>query len=80
MCLAVPGKIESIKEGADVLLREGVVSFGGIRKRINLAFLPEAREGDYVLVHVGVGISVLNEEEAKKVLSELESLTEEDFS
>jgi hydrogenase expression/formation protein HypC len=66
MCLAVPGKIVSIS-GADEL-RSGRVSFGGIVKEVNLAYVPEAREGDYVLVHVGFAISVVDEAEATQTL------------
>lgn len=74
MCLAVPGKIQS-QQGEDIL-REGVVQFGPLSKRVSLAFVPEAKEGDYVLVHAGVAISKVNEAEALSVLSELESLEE----
>ncbi len=77
MCLAVPGKILSIeKEGVE---RSGRVSFGGITRNVNLAYVPEARVGDYVIVHVGFAISVLDEAEAEKTLSylkEMQGLTE----
>ena len=63
MCLAVPGKILSI-EGSDPLFRSGRVSFGGIVKNINLAYVPEAKVDDYVLVHVGFAISIIDEAEA----------------
>ncbi|MBK6979512.1 MAG: HypC/HybG/HupF family hydrogenase formation chaperone [Cytophagaceae bacterium] len=64
MCLAIPGKIVSI-EGLDDTFRTGKVSFGGIIKNVNLCMLPEAKIDDYVLVHVGVAISIVDEEEAK---------------
>ncbi|HSW40537.1 MAG TPA: HypC/HybG/HupF family hydrogenase formation chaperone [Acidobacteriota bacterium] len=66
MCLAVPGKIEIIESGesSDPFSRTGKVSFGGILKRVNLAYVPEAQVGDYVLVHVGFAISVIDEKEA----------------
>ena len=64
MCLAVPGKIISVS-GED-LARQGRVDFGGILKEVNLAYLPEAQLGDYVLVHVGFAISVVDEEEAAR--------------
>ena len=67
MCLAVPGKIESI-DGEDSIFRTGKVGFGGIVKSINLACVPEARPGDYVLVHAGFAISVIDEEEARKTI------------
>jgi hydrogenase expression/formation protein HypC len=75
MCLAVPGKILSI-EGDDPLLRCGRVDFSGIVKRINLAYVPEAKIGDYVLVHVGFAISMVDEEEARQVFDYLEKLEE----
>jgi hydrogenase expression/formation protein HypC len=62
MCLAIPGKILSI-EGVD-LARNARVSFGGIVKEVGLAYVPEAKVGDYVVVHVGLAISLLDEEEA----------------
>jgi hydrogenase expression/formation protein HypC len=75
MCLAVPGKIVSI-EGADPILRSGKVSFGGILKTINLAYVPEANLGDYVLVHVGFAISVVDEAEAQQVFEYLRQMGE----
>jgi hydrogenase expression/formation protein HypC len=75
MCLAVPGKILSI-EGDDPVLRCGRVDFSGIVKRINLAYVPEAKIGDYVLVHVGFAISLVDEEEARQVFQYLEKLEE----
>ncbi len=75
MCLAVPGKIESI-DGLDPLLRSGKVNFGGIIKQINLAYVPEAKVGDYVLVHVGFAISTIEESEAQEVFEYLRQLGE----
>jgi hydrogenase expression/formation protein HypC len=75
MCLAVPGKIESI-EGSDPVLRSGKVNFGGIIKQINLAYVPEAQVGDYVLVHVGFAISTIEESEAQEVFEYLRQLGE----
>ncbi len=74
MCLAVPGKIQSY-EGEEIL-REGTVQFGSLKKKVNLAFVPDAEKGDYVLVHAGVAISKIDEAEALRVLNELESLEE----
>ena len=73
MCLAVPGKIESI-EGADPILRSGRVSFGGVIKQVNLAYVPEAKVGDYVLVHVGFAINTIDEEEANQVFEYLRQM------
>ena len=78
MCLAIPGKIESIS-GTDFLLRMGKVSFGGIIKEASLAYVPEARVGDYVIVHVGFALSRVDEDEARKIfdyLKRMEELTE----
>lgn len=77
MCLAVPGEVLSI-EGDDPLMREGRIAFAGIVKRANLAYVPEAGVGDYVLVHAGIAISVIDQAEALKTLAYLEELTEPD--
>ena len=77
MCLAVPAKVLELSPG-DPLTRIGKVDFGGVIKEVNLAFTPEAELGDYVLVHVGFAISVLDEAEASKVLDELAALDELD--
>jgi hydrogenase expression/formation protein HypC len=75
MCLAVPGKIMSI-EGTDPIFRSGKVNFGGIIKQINLAYVPEAGIGDYVLVHVGFAISKVEEAEAQEVFEYLRQMEE----
>jgi hydrogenase expression/formation protein HypC len=75
MCLAVPGKILII-EGDDPVFRSGKVSFGGIVKQINLAYVPEAKIGDYVLVHVGFAISIIDEAEAQQVFEYLRQMGE----
>jgi hydrogenase expression/formation protein HypC len=75
MCLAVPGKIMSI-EGEDPLLRSGRVDFAGVIKQINLAYVPEAKVGDYVLVHVGFAINTIDEEEASQVFEYLRQMDE----
>lgn len=75
MCLAVPGKVVSIKD-EDPLLRMGTVDFGGIRKDINLSFVPDAEVGDYVLVHVGFALNTIDEREADRVFQYLEEMGE----
>ena len=75
MCLAVPGKIVSI-EGDDPILRDGKVNFGGVVKRVNLSLVPEAKIGDYVLVHVGLALSIVDEEEANQVFEFLKTIGE----
>jgi hydrogenase expression/formation protein HypC len=74
MCLAIPGRILST-EGDDIL-RTGRVDFGGVVKQINLAYTPEAAIGDYVLVHVGFAITVIDQAEAEKVFAHLERIGE----
>ena len=72
MCLAIPGKVAEIqvKEG----VRTGRVLFGGIARQACLDFVPEAREGDFVMVHVGFAISVVDKEEAERTYALLESM------
>ena len=79
MCLAIPGKIESISPDESGLSRTGKVNFGGILKEACLAYVPEAKVGDYVIVHVGFALSRVDEDEAHKVfeyLKEMEELSE----
>lgn len=73
MCLAVPGKVLSI-DGGDPLLRSGRVDFAGIVKYVNLSYVPEARIGDFVLVHVGFAISTVDEAEARQVFEYLRAM------
>ena len=73
MCLAVPGKIVTIS-GDDSLSRMGKIDFGGILKEASLAYVPEAKVGDYVIVHVGFAISRLDEDEANKVFEYLRQM------
>lgn len=78
MCLAIPGKIQSIVNIQDGLVRMAKVSFGGIIKEASLELVPDATIGDYVLVHVGVAISKVDEEEAQKVFGYLKEAGEID--
>ena len=75
MCLAVPGQILSVT-GDDPIMRAGRVDFGGIVKEINLAYVPDAVAGDYVLVHVGFAITVIDEAEADRIFRHLRELGE----
>ena len=75
MCLAIPGKIESIS-GDDPLTRMGKINFGGIVKEASLAYVPEAKVGDYVIVHVGFALSRVDEDEAQKVFEYLKQMEE----
>ncbi|MEM9985685.1 MAG: HypC/HybG/HupF family hydrogenase formation chaperone [Bacteroidota bacterium] len=78
MCLAIPGKIKSIESQYGGLVRMAKVLFGGITKEASLEMVPHAKEGDYVLVHVGVAISVVDEEEATRTFTYLEEIGELD--
>ena len=75
MCLAVPGKILSIDEQNPVV-RSGRVEFGGIVKEVSLACVPEAKIGDYVIVHAGFALNVLDEEQARITLDYLQQISE----
>lgn len=77
MCLAVPGQVLSV-EGDDPLTRQGRVSFAGLVKVVNLAYAPEAETGDYVLVHAGFAIAVIDEEEAQRTLAYLAEVEPDD--
>ena len=75
MCLAVPGKILEIT-GDDATFRTGRVSFEGVIKNVSLACVPEAGIGDYVLVHVGMALSVIDADEAAEVFDYLRAMGE----
>jgi len=80
MCLALPGKILSIQGTG--LERSGEVAFGAVQQRISLGYVPEAEIGDYVVVHAGCAISVLDEEAAQETLAAFSEwqTSSEDFS
>ncbi len=73
MCLAVPGRIEKIfqKDG----LKMARVDFGGVIREVCLDYVPEAKVGDYCIIHVGFAISLLSEQEAKETLSMLKDIS-----
>lgn len=72
MCLAVPGRIVEIYEEEG--LRMGKLDFGGTVRRACLEYLPEARVGQYALIHVGFALAAIEEEEAERTLELLESM------
>ena len=73
MCLAVPGRlVEWLDEEPPFAL--ATVEFGGVRRQVNMQCVPDAKQGDYVLVHAGIAISQINPEEAEKVFDALEQL------
>lgn len=78
MCLSIPGKLIEITSQLDETFRLGKVSFDGVVKKVSLTLVPEAKVNDYVMVHVGAAISVVDEEEAKKTFAILRQLNELD--
>jgi len=80
MCLAIPGKLIEIVANPDGV-RMGKANFGGIVKQVCLEYTPEANTGDYVLVHVGFALSLVDEAEAARTyqaLKDMEQLSELD--
>lgn len=71
MCLAIPGKLVAIEPSVDPVFRTGTIDFDGVTRQVNLAMVPEAKENDYLLVHVGVALQVVDEEEAHLILDTL---------
>lgn len=81
MCLAIPGRLVTIEGEGE--FRVGDVDFGGVSRSTSLAFVPEARLGDYLLVHVGFAIAVIDEAvaaETLEALTMLEGLTDREFA
>lgn len=74
MCLAVPGQILTIQQ-TEPLFKTGQVSFGGVVREVNLAYVPDAQVGDYVIVHVGFALSILDPQEAARTLDAIAQLT-----
>ena len=78
MCLAVPGKVIEVHESTG-LLRTGKVDFGGVVKEVSLALVPDVGPGEYVIVHVGMALSKVDEEEAQQVFAYLQQMAPEDL-
>lgn len=74
MCLGIPGKITEIYEANNTLM--GKVDFGGVLKEICLAYVPEAKIGDYTLIHVGFALNLIDEKEALETLTLLREIGE----
>ncbi|MEV4351441.1 HypC/HybG/HupF family hydrogenase formation chaperone [Actinoplanes sp. NPDC049596] len=72
MCLGVPGQVTAIEREDGLPM--GTVDFGGVRKRVCLSYVPEARAGDYVIVHVGFAISTVDAAEARRTLEVLRAM------
>lgn len=73
MCLAAPARVQEVR-GEEPEFRCGIVDFGGVRREVSLAFTPDARPGDYVLVHAGFALEVVDEREAAERLAALRAL------
>ncbi len=73
MCLAIPGRVVAVS-GGEGFDRRGTVDYDGARQEISLAYLPETKIGDYVLVHVGFALTRLDGEEAERILREIREL------
>jgi hydrogenase expression/formation protein HypC len=77
MCLAIPGKVISVDKSDPVMIT-GKASFGGVVKDVNLAFVPDVKIGDYVIVHAGFALNILDESEANTVFDYLEQISRDD--
>jgi hydrogenase expression/formation protein HypC len=73
MCLGIPGKIIKIEDN------KGIIEIGNVKREAFMHFVPEAKVGDYVLMHAGCAIQVLDEEEALKTLEILRELSEDEI-
>ncbi|MDD4956366.1 MAG: HypC/HybG/HupF family hydrogenase formation chaperone [Candidatus Omnitrophica bacterium] len=76
MCLAVPGRIREIT-GSDPFSRMGMVDFGGVLREVNMAYVPEASEGDYVIVHAGFALNTVDADEAEGLIRDIGELRPE---
>ncbi len=76
MCLGIPGKVVETYREHDVLMAR--VDFGGVVKRVCLEHVPQALPGHYVIVHVGFALSLVDEDEAKRIFQFLEEMKQLD--
>jgi hydrogenase expression/formation protein HypC len=76
MCLAVPGKITEIYEANGLLM--GKIDFGGVVREACLTYVPEAKVGDYTIIHVGFALNLIDEKEAMETLALLEEISKQD--
>jgi hydrogenase expression/formation protein HypC len=77
MCLGIPGMVVELPNSSDEMA-QGLVEFAGVRRRVCLACVPEARQGDYVIVHAGIAISRIDPIEAGRVFAYLSEIDEEE--
>jgi hydrogenase expression/formation protein HypC len=66
MCLGIPGKITEIYETSG--LKMGKIDFGGVTREACLEYIPDAKIGDYTIIHVGFALNIISEEEAQETL------------
>ena len=78
MCLAVPGKILEIYETNGLLM--GKIDFGGVIREACLTYVPEAKVGDYTIIHVGFALNLIDEKEAMDTLALLEDIANQDMT
>jgi hydrogenase expression/formation protein HypC len=76
MCLAVPGKITEIYEANGLLM--GKIDFGGVVREACLTYVPEAKVGDYTIIHVGFALNLIDEKEAMETLALLEEISKQE--
>ena len=74
MCLGIPGRIISIYKKSDLMM--GLMDFNGVRREVCIAYVPEAKVGDYALIHVGFALSLMNEEEALSTIDLIKNIFE----
>ena len=77
MCLAVPGKILEIYETNGLLM--GKIDFGGVTREVCLSFVPEAKVGDYTIIHVGFALNLIDQKEALETLALLDEISKQDI-
>ncbi len=76
MCLAIPGKIVEIYQANDLLM--GKIDFGGVVREACLAYVPEAKVGDYTIIHVGFALNLIDEQEAMETLSLIDEISKQE--
>lgn len=77
MCLAVPGKITDIYVSNGLLM--GKIDFGGVVREACLTYVPEAKLGDYTIIHVGFALNLIDEKEALEILALLDEISKQDL-
>ena len=78
MCLGVPGRIIEVYDQSGLAM--GRIDFGGVIREVCLAYVPEAKPGDYAIVHVGFALNLISESEAQETLELLRQMAEADES